>query len=153
MVVSAEQQWAHMTEAEKAPFYARWAAEAAKRKAQKELDTMATTTEITLPTYNGHTNYATWNVMLWIENEEWSYDNLQFFIVRNHDKTAFTHHLRNHLLRYIRETRDIDTGCYADIKGYANAHGKRVDYMIRRIDFEAISASLLDSYNAEQQAS
>lgn len=107
-------------------------------------------TDFSFPEYNGHTNQATWNVMLWIENEEWSYNQLRMFVIRNHDKPAFTHRLRNFILRYIRETRDVDTGCYADIKGYANAYGKRVNYAIKRIDFEAIAANLLTEYAYEQ---
>lgn len=27
-----------------------------------------------MSTYNGYTNYETWNVVLWIENEEYSYE-------------------------------------------------------------------------------
>lgn len=106
--------------------------------------TIDTTDTSILREYNGYANYPTWNVMLWVDNEEWSYRSVVEFAKRQQGASdaKFTRLVANFLRRYIRETADTNASCYADIKGWANAHGKRVDWAINRIDFAELASHL-----------
>jgi hypothetical protein len=104
---------------------------------------MTRTVEIELPKHEGHINYPTWNVMLWVENEEWSYLALQRLIKTWGNTPSFQRRLKHHLRNYIQETRGHANSCYDDIRDYARSCGKRVDYMINRIDYADIANGLL----------
>jgi len=94
--------------------------------------------------YNGYTNYPTWNVMLWIDNEEWSYTAAVNLARRGAPKSdaVFGRLVKRFILEYLRDTADPETSAYADIKGWANAHGKRVTWAINRINFGELAEHL-----------
>ncbi|OED44671.1 hypothetical protein ACH42_06950 [Endozoicomonas sp. (ex Bugula neritina AB1)] len=61
--------------------------------------------------YNGYSNYQTWNVALWIFNEEGLY---RYWIERQHEDN-----LPRELQDWIEENTPEVTGLYADILGHA----------------------------------
>ena len=59
--------------------------------------------------YNGWTNYETWNVALWLSEEDWQGQNER--TIRKLD----TYDLGKHLQEYIEEFVPDIKGCYADM--------------------------------------
>ena len=74
--------------------------------------------------YNGWTNYETWNVKLWMDNEEGSYRYWQGMAQDvwedvDHDKDDFCSKMAQHLKENHEENMPDVTGVYADLLGAA----------------------------------
>ena len=67
--------------------------------------------------YNGWTNYATWNVALWLDNEQGSHSH---FVERAAALEDETWALAKEIEEYVREgAPDLDASTYADLLGAA----------------------------------
>lgn len=99
-----------------------------------------TRTTVVLPEYNGHANYPTWNVLLWLDNEEWSYNMVVRFAKANRaaSPTTYKNRVKRMVKEYINDGKYSDASCYADIKGWAKEYGKRTAWAIARIDWDGI---------------
>jgi hypothetical protein len=88
--------------------------------------------------YNGWTNYETWNVKLWMDNEEGSYrywnDQARRAISKNADKDDATYDLAKQLEQEHRGGLPDLNGCYADLLNAA----------IGEVNWGEIAHSLID---------
>ena len=62
--------------------------------------------------YNGWTNYETWNVKLWMDNDEGEYD---YWNERAEDNRESAYNLSQELKEYYQEGMPEVTGTYADL--------------------------------------
>jgi hypothetical protein len=69
--------------------------------------------------YNGWSNYETWNVKLWIDNEEGSYnywrEQVRDSWERHHDKEATVYEISKQLKSEHEDNTPTVTGVYADL--------------------------------------
>jgi hypothetical protein len=61
--------------------------------------------------YNGYTNYETWNVALWIDNEQYS----QEYWREQAENAESIHDLEEELKQYFQDEMPVVTGTYADL--------------------------------------
>lgn len=110
-------------------------------KAQYKGDKMETETK----KYNGWTNYETWNVKLWMDNDEGSYHYWQGVtqeIIDNNkddeelDKDKAIRELADRLQADHEENTPTVTGVYADLLNAA----------LSEVDWYEIAESLIDDY-------
>jgi hypothetical protein len=103
--------------------------------------TIDTTGTVELPEYNGWKNYATWNVMLWLNNDEPSYRAMQDFARTTpdiHDVTAF-------IKRYIKDSNTFRYGTAEDIRPWARQHGKSLLWAMGQIDYPRIREAIMET--------
>lgn len=112
-------------------------------------------TQIELPEYNGWTNYATWNVALWLDNEQDSYNEYRAFgrTIQHLDPATQLRKLTAYIRRYVNRSWG-SSSCSADLWGWAAAYigtkssyDRRLQWALNRIDY----ADLLDSLLREMQ--
>jgi hypothetical protein len=93
--------------------------------------------------YNGWTNYETWVVKLWIDNEEGSYhywqEEVETVCRRNVHRDTATNTLRGLLEDYHRENMPEVTGTYADLLGAS----------LSEVNWYEIAEHLVDDYASD----
>lgn len=57
-------------------------------------------------TYNGWSNYETWNVKLWLDNDETTYKTITNMVYRNKNKELYV--IANKIKAYVEALPDID---------------------------------------------
>ena len=63
--------------------------------------------------YNGYSNYQTWNVALWLDNDEVSYDTIRKVAVYSDDSAKLAHWLQGYVLEF--NPLAMDASMYSDI--------------------------------------
>ena len=71
--------------------------------------------------YNGWTNYETWNIALWMDNEEGSYRYWQEITSDCQEESNPARELADRLEESIRDSSPLasDASCYSDLLGSA----------------------------------
>ena len=84
-------------------------------------------------TYNGWTNYETWCVKLWLDNDGWEYD-------RSMGRTSYdlTCYLKDLILDIVP---DLGASMFADLLGSA----------IDNVKFREIAEAILEGYEGEDE--
>ena len=94
-------------------------------------------------TYNGWTNYETWCVKLWIDNDEGSYlcwlDNVKDVLKRADDKDEAIGNLREMLKDEHEESQPEVSGVYADLMTAA----------LGSVDWYEIASAMITDYLAD----
>lgn len=84
-------------------------------------------------TYNGWSNYETWCVKLWLDNDGWEYD-------RSMGRTVYS--LSVNLKAMVNDTApDLGASMFADLLGAA----------IDSVNFREIAEGILEDYEAEDE--
>lgn len=69
--------------------------------------------------YNGWTNYETWNVKLWLDNDQGSYNDM-VFAAENAEDVADTLDLADYIREYVEEMMpEMDASMFSDLLGAA----------------------------------
>lgn len=108
----------------------------------KEATITQTTTDTT---YNGYTNYPTWNVALWLDNDEGIYNHMAHTIptITDEDRTRWTRQRVNIIADYIEEfvseSFDMPTaGMAADLIGWT----------LQQVNWQEIAENYANEYPA-----
>lgn len=101
--------------------------------------------------YNGWTNYPTWNVKLWMDNDEGEYnywrEQAQEVFDQAESDEYFTKKeraaldLADVLKEYFDENNPLETGTHADLLGWA----------LGMVDWKEIADSLLEDFEDESE--
>ena len=73
-------------------------------------------------TYNGWTNYETWAVALWLDNDSGSYEYWReraTFWANEPSRLNACYYLSDEIEEHIKENSPLETGMYADLLGAA----------------------------------
>lgn len=97
--------------------------------------------------YNGWSNYETWNVKLWMDNDQGEYnywrDRVQELWESNdHDKNSTASDLAKELEAYHDDNMPEVSGTYADLLGAA----------LSEVDWREIAESLISNEDFEEEA-
>ena len=92
-----------------------------------------------MTTYNGWTNYETWNVKLWLDNDEGTYDEVRAMARRSRSAYDLGQELREFVLDGMP---DLGASMYADILGAA----------LRDVNWQEIAEAYREDEDAEVEA-
>lgn len=70
-------------------------------------------------TYNGFENYETWNVNLWLNNDETMYRYCMYLVHRTRKEENQTYELSKLIQEYVENKSPAMTGMFADIITHA----------------------------------
>jgi hypothetical protein len=91
------------------------------------------TTQMTQQTYNGWANYETWNVSLWIQNNQFLYNTAVACVeYKNDDETAYE--------KFIRNMHNVDNFTTADSVAWDD----------ESINQDEINEMMIDMHKEEQ---
>jgi hypothetical protein len=85
--------------------------------------------------YNGWVNYETWNISLWLNNEEGYYHDLQTLT----SSAWSTQKLAEYIENYVREVFELNGGSFGDLES---------EKELNRVDWEEIARAEMDEYEA-----
>lgn len=89
--------------------------------------------------YNGWSNYETWNVKMWLDNESGSQDDMYQLAKRATDKGKLSQAIKDYVLEF---QPDLGSNMFADLLNAA----------ISEIDWYEIAEAYLNDYEAEYVA-
>lgn len=97
--------------------------------------------------YNGWSNYETWNVKLWIDNEEGSYlewreRTRECWAVSGHDKDDTIYRLSQCLKEEFSDNVPELSGCYAELLNAA----------LSEVDWYEIASAMVEDEELEEDA-
>ena len=95
-------------------------------------------------TYNGWTNYATWNVTLWLDNEQGSYGDMMSYA----ETAKSTQQLAELIENYIDQLRYT---IYGDQAHEANLFTDVLNNALANVNWREIAESYRDEYAEEQK--
>jgi hypothetical protein len=90
--------------------------------------------------YNGYTNYETWVVNLWIDNDEYTQDETRDWMTENHNTFQYKFQLDEAYREFVEELFDSPTsGLAGDLIGHAldNVNWKELtDLLIEELELD-----------------
>ena len=89
--------------------------------------------------YNGWTNYETWNVKLWLDNDEGTYDETQHMARGARDELELADELKS----YVEDMMpDLGASMFSDLLGAA----------MQEVNWQEIAAAYIEDYAEEEEA-